>query len=137
MAKAGSLRDKKPTELISDYLNKKLNPQQVVRFEKWLKRDPEFAQQVRLQRNIQYALDNPDLENDIALLKQARRSEEKSSKVYLFLFDYNDSFDTYSYVFLFYCPCLNTPYKYQLTLSNSIYLKNNASVSTNTEAFIL
>lgn len=67
-------------DIVIDYLDNELTPQQKVEFEKRMKQDSELSESVRLQRKIKYAFENPHLKDDIALIENARKSvaEEKS-----------------------------------------------------------
>ncbi|MGB0929159.1 MAG: anti-sigma factor family protein [Chitinophagales bacterium] len=68
-------------DIVIDYLDNELTPQQKVEFEKRMKQDTELSESVRLQRQIKYAFENPHLKDDIALIENARKSV-KAEKIF-------------------------------------------------------
>jgi len=70
-----------PTAMIVDYLDGILSPSDKIFFEEQMKNNPSLVKSVLLQKKIKYALDHPDLQDDIALLQQANENTEAESKM--------------------------------------------------------
>ncbi len=76
MVDAGSIGNRKPTDVINDYLDEKLSSKEAAQFEELVRKDADLAEKVRLQRKINYVIDHPDLQKDIELINRAKRNVE-------------------------------------------------------------